>query len=100
MYREPYHNFGNILPQFTHQMPRDIVEDIDMTVNKEKSVIKYSSSKTLPEEFADVELDLDTSFEHPLTAKTKTHVQPRDNFKLGNQMGKAFKNFKRYKVHK
>jgi len=100
IYTGPYHNF-DILPQFTEPLPTDINEEMGFTnVDKDNYKIQFSSSKEIPEEFKHLELDLDDTIDVPLTARKKTHVNPRYNLKLAYAVKQSWRNQTKYKEHR
>jgi hypothetical protein len=98
IYTEPYHGFGNILPQFMEPVAADINDMLELT--KENAVLNFSSSGEIPEEFSDFPRDIDDSISAPLTIRKKTHTEDRNNFKLGIAIRKSYKENRRYKIHK
>ena len=71
IYPGPFHpHFKQGLPQFTEQDPIDINERFDFGKLQERrhnyKVIYESDPKNPPEEFADVERDIDTDFDLPI----------------------------------
>lgn len=104
MYEGQYHNFGNILPQFTDQLPTDINDEIgSVNYSAENSVIRFSSEKdyAIPEEFKDYPVDIDETIDTPLTIRKKTHTQDRKNFMLGIALRKGTtKANRRHKDHR
>lgn len=57
---EPYHNYGNILPQFTEMIGRDVNIDSGYTdTTKENTIVRHMSATELPEEFKGFNMDID-----------------------------------------
>jgi len=54
----------------------------------------------LPEEFADVERDIDPEFDTPYILKEKTHTNPKYNTKMLKYKMTEYKAFAKYKKHK
>ena len=79
MYTGPYHDFGNILPQFVEPVASDINEEEFSLLTPEKATIAYASGE-IPDEFKDFPVDIDDQIDKPLTIRTKTHVEPKQNF--------------------
>lgn len=101
LYTGAYHNYGRILPQFTVPLPRDINADLGVDTNFAGSYIAYASDpNNIPEEFKELPIDIDETLTVPMTARDKTHVNPRENFKLGRVMARAHTNFKKYRKYK
>jgi large subunit ribosomal protein L13 len=87
MFKEPYHNYGNILPQFTEPIPGDINDDLGFNnMTPENTIIQYTSNGEVPEEFKDFPMEIDDTIDIPMTIRKKTHTNHRWNFKLGNAM--------------
>lgn len=83
IYREPFHNMTNILPQFTELLPRDINEDLGFDkIGPDNTVVKYMSGKELPEEYKDIPLEIDDSIGIPATYREKTHAETPRNKRL------------------
>lgn len=90
IYREPWHNMGKILPQFTMPKARDINLDYGI-LDPQKTTIKYASDpKDLPEEFKNSPIDIDDTLDIPLTISEKTHTNPRSNAYLGQNMQRSY----------
>ena len=64
-------------------------------------MITYASNPdNLPEEFKDLPLEIDDSIDIPLTARTKTHTDPRENFYLAKKLMKSYRKMRRFKIHR
>ena len=86
MFRGAYHTFHNVgLPQFTDAIQKDFNEELGFNdFSPEHNVITFTSAKdgSVPEEFKDVKQEIDHTISEPQYMKTKTHLQPKTNFKL------------------
>ena len=92
IYPGPFHpHFKQGLPQFTVPQPDDINEAFNFGKVVERrhqyKIIYESNPNNPPEEFADVERDIDPEFDIPVGIREKTHTTPMYNVK----MAKAFK---------
>lgn len=99
IYLEPYHNYGNILPQFTELMPRDINKDTGFdNITPENTIVRGMSAKELPEELKELPIDIDETMDIPITLRKKTRATPKDNMRLGESIKQIYKNkeIKRY----
>lgn len=97
-------HFKQGLPQFTVPAPNDINEEFDFGKVQERrhnyKVVYESNPENLPEEFADVERDINTDIDIPDVLREKTHTNPKDNIKMMKLRMKSYKAFARYKKHK
>lgn len=102
MFREPYHTFHNILPQFTEPLPKDINELTglnDLKERPENLVIKYASGE-IPEEFKNLEVDIDETLDTPIPLRSKTHYTPKRTLLDAWAMQKSYKKLSKFKKHK
>ena len=86
IYPGPFHpHFKQGLPQFTVPVPDDINEAFDFGKVQERrhnyKVIFESDPANPPEEFADVERDIDQDIDIPLVLRKKTHTESMLNVK-------------------
>ena len=87
IYPGAYHpHYKQGLPQFTVPEPHDINEMFDFGKAVENrhqyKVIYESNPDNLPEEFADVDRDIDSTIDIPTALRKKTHTSPKYNQKL------------------
>ena len=69
--------------------------------NKHEYKVFYESNPdNPPEEFKDIERDIDPDFDKPKFYKEKTHTEPIANIKKIQTYRSAWKKLKRYKKHK
>ena len=66
----------------------------------EYKVIYESDPNDPPEEFADVERDIEEHFDTPRVLLKQTHRNPRSNINQAKMLRKGFRNLARYKRHK
>lgn len=99
IYKEPYHNYGHILPQFTEIIPGDMNEELGINkIDPKDHILTYASDReNIPEELKELTIEWDDTMDIPMTIRKKTHTQPRDNFKLGHNIKTSYKNFGRFK---
>ena len=99
MYRGPFHEYSNILPQFTEPLPENINEHLGLNeIDPEHVVIKYAEGGKVPPEFEGIPLDIDPSMDEHLFAKRKTHTEDSYNFKIGEAYRRSHKEFKKLKT--
>ena len=69
--------------------------------NKHEYRVFYESNPdNPPEEFKDLERDIDTEFDKPKVYKEKTHTTPKSNIDHNLMYRSAWRKLKRYKKHK
>ena len=84
IYDGPFHpHFKQGLPQFMEQEPKDINEEFNFGKVVERrhdyKIVYESDPNNPPEEFADVERDIDQSITTPKILTKKTHTTPKAN---------------------
>lgn len=98
----PHHKQG--LPQFTVPEPEDINEKYTFGTVREKrhefKIIYESNPNNLPEEFADVERDIDPNIDLPFQLLEKTHTRGKKAIIQNKFAMTQFKAFAKYKKHK
>ena len=100
IYREPFHNMGNILPQFTEVLPRDINDDLAFDkISPENNVVRFMSHKELPVEYKDMPVDIDYSIGIPMPFREKTHAETPYNIQLARANQKADRMLRRELKH-
>ena len=104
IYPGPFHpHFKQGLPQFTEQDPIDINEMFDFGKLQERrhnyKVIYESDPKDPPEEFADVERDIDTDLDLPVILKKKEFTNPKYNIKQAKGVRQSYRFLAKYKKH-
>ena len=105
IYPGPFHpHFKQGLPQFTEQEKQDINEVYDFGKLVERrhnyKIVYESDPSDPPEEFADVERDIDPDFDTPLTMQQKTHTNPKSNIRLAKQLRSSWKSFAKYRKNR
>lgn len=66
----------------------------------EYKVIYESNPDNPPEEFNELEREIDTEFDKPKVLRPKTHTTPKSNIDVYMGYRSAWKKLKRYKRHK
>ena len=105
IYPGPFHpHFKQGLPQFTEQERYDVNEDFNFGKVQERrheyKVIYESDPNDLPEEFADVERDIDTDLDLPWVLQKKTTTNPKSNMLQAKALKKSYRFLAKYKKHK
>lgn len=84
--------------------PHDINEDFDFGKLVERrhqfKVIYESDPANPPEEFADVERDIDEEIGVPHILRKKTHTNPKYNINLAGALKKNYRKLARYRQYK
>jgi len=85
------------------QDPHDINEKYDFGKLVERrhdyKIIFESDPSNPPEEFADVERDIDPKITRPIAFSKKTHTQPKDNLKMAKVLKQNYRKLAKYKKH-
>lgn len=95
-----YHNYGNLLPQFTDPVPKDINQSLGFeSLNPETSKILFASAgiDNIPDELKHLPVEWDDSIDVPIAIREKTHTQPRVNFHLGAAYKRSYKKYRKFK---
>ena len=101
MYRGPYHEYWNILPQFTEPMPHNINDHMGFNdINPETTVVRYMETDELPQELEGLPIDIDPAIDEPFHAKRKTHREDSYNYRLADAYKRSHKGFKRFNALK
>ena len=91
------------MPQFTEQDPFDINERFDFGKLQERrhdyKVIYESDPKNPPEEFADVQRDIDEDLDLPYVLRKKTETNPKFNMKQAKALKQSYRFLAKFKKH-
>jgi hypothetical protein len=83
--------------------PKDINEhfEVDSLADKDKYEITFSTDPDhIPEEFADLDRNFDSTVDDLYHLKEKTHTMPKTNLMMGKGLRQNYRALRKYRKHK